>query len=254
MKTGTRVTVRAATSVVLLLSLGLMAAGCGAVPLAQYAGRRVTREVSGIRYDGFAAVPLGGDFARYQRLEVVPLENEMGDLIPAELVAGLNEGLLRQLQQVRNLEVARAEPTRQRTSPGAGAQARAGDPSAPAPGPADPAASAIPLRQASVESPTAVLEAIIVDFDPGSQGQRVLQVGVGRQAVLTLHLWFLDGATGQLLGKYIINSEVYRLGSDPDAMVGKLSTGIGELLANVLAAHRPADVNVPRDRASRQRQ
>lgn len=233
MKISRRVSGTVAMGVALLMSLGLLAAGCGAIPLAQYIGRRFYKEATGIRYDGFAAEPLGDNLARYQRLEVMPLDNDMEELIPAKLVTGLNEQLFQQLQQVKSIEVVRAEPTRQRISLGAAALARGGDTSA----------SAVTLRQASVESPAAVLEAVIVDFHPGSQAERVLQVGVGRQAVLTLHLWFLDGGTGQVLGKYIINSEVYRLGSDPDAMVGRLSTGIGKLMADVLTANRSAGVN-----------
>ncbi len=72
--------------IAIIAGMALLTSACGPVPLAQYSVRRFYRESRGIRYDVFAAQPPTGDLGAYDRLAVEPLENQMEDRIPAELV------------------------------------------------------------------------------------------------------------------------------------------------------------------------
>ncbi len=109
---------------------------------------------------------------------------------------------------------------------------------------AEPRSSGTSVRPADRAGRTVILRGAILDFDAGKKSMRVLQVGVGRQAVLTLHLLLVGGATGEVLAKYVVNSEVYRLPADSGAMVSKLSKGVGELVAGLIEKGSPAPAKV----------
>ncbi len=231
-------------SIAIVVGIAILASACGPVPLAQYGARRVTREVRGIKYDAFAAQPLSGDLSAYNRLAVEPLQNQVEDKIPAELVASLDAQLFEQLRRVKRLEVARSGQPDSWSGTGApfhndgevihveseglGLLPRS------ATVPPGPGSSRKSVRPADSAARTVILRGAIVDFDEGNQGMRLLQVGVGREGVLTLHLWLVDGATGRTLAKYIVNSEADRLKTDSGVMVARLSKGVGELVAGLL--------------------
>jgi hypothetical protein len=248
---------REKAGLVIILAAAVSAIGCGAA--AQYGAKRFYREAKGIKYDAFAAQPLQGDLSAYNRLVVEPLDNEMEDRIPPQLVASLDEQLFRQLSRVRHFQVVRGpQQSTERTEDVAvlnsdQAAGTSGEPLAQSSFLSESAAEPdrFDSRKQSV-SPTAaaphavILRGSIVDFDAGKQSLRVLQAGVGRQAMLTLHLSFIDGANGHVLGKYVINSEVYRLGGKSSAGVDKLSAGVARLVAKLVEKQGPRGA----DRAS----
>lgn len=215
--------IKRTASVTIVVGVSLLAVGCGGGAMT-YAPRRFVREARGIKYDAFAAQPPVTGFGAYKRLEVEPLQNQMEDQIPARLVASLNEQMLKQLKRVKGLEVVPIERRDEKSllpgeaqskNPFAGNSAAGTGPSAAAPR-------------------TMILRVEIVDFNAGKQSLRLAQVGVARQAVLTVHLQFADAATGQLLAKYVVNSEIFRLGTNSDAAAVKLSAGIGKLVTRLI--------------------
>lgn len=249
-------------NIVMLVALTISASACQA-PI-QYAARRFYKEARGIKYDAFEAEPMDTDLSTYDRMEIEPLENQMEDQIPAELVVRLNEQLFEQVSQVKRLEVVRADhPDDERSefillshdgqASGAlhvGAAPLSFSPEAVAvPAPSERLGPR-PITGAASAPRTVILRGTIVDFHPGYKALRVLQIGVGRQAVLTLHLRFVDSATGQELGKYVVNSEVYRMPSDSNAAVEKLSKGVGELVAKLVAKTSRPEPKVKREKTS----
>lgn len=205
---------RTKITLVIFIVLAGLASGCGPVQLAQYGARRVFRESGGrgVRYDAFVAQPMHGDLSSYRQMAVEPLDNQVEEQIPSELVTALNEQLFTTLSQINSLKTVQAQ-NNGTTGP--------------------------PAATSASDQRTVIFRGAIVDFDPGDQTRRILQVGVGRQAVMTLHLEFVDSATGEILGRYVINSEVYRLPSDGSATVGKLAKGIGDLVAGLLTQTPP---------------
>lgn len=225
--------ITAKLGLLMLIGLASVASGCGVAPLAQYAGRRFFREAGGIRYDAFLVEPAALDLGAYDRLVVYPLENQMEDQIPAELVTALNEKLSKQLNHALGGKAAGFRKGEALKTPEMGVflmgfPAESLDAAEHSTVVEDAAAS--PVN----EIRTVILHAAIVDFFPGKQSLRVLQIGVGRQAVLTLHMRFVDEATGRLIGRYVVNSEIYRLFEDSSALPDKLAGGIGELVSGLI--------------------
>ncbi|RMG51193.1 MAG: hypothetical protein D6723_11080 [Acidobacteria bacterium] len=253
-------------TLIMLINSVIWLAACQ-VPF-QYAARRLFREVHGIRYDAFAVQPLPGDLGKYQQLWIAPLRNEMEDEIPAELVKRLDEQLFQQVRWVKQFDVIRADRSAHAHSVAVD-DSLSGKPNG---GRATVSISAAESSVTFIPAPSRrpfvlfpepserrlILRSAIVDFHPGIQALRVLQIGVGREAVLTLHLWFVDGATGQVLGKYVVNSEVYRMPADSRAAVNKLARGVGQLVARLIetkrsrhATHPRSQHRVPNSRRSR---
>lgn len=225
----------------------LAASTAACVGAAQYGARRIVKEVRGIKYDAIEAVPVTSS-GTYDSLVIEPLENQMEDAIPAEFVSSLNDELYKHVSKVKRLQVVKARQPgseKEDVPPAAGDAVASVTPSmAPPPlsnsllpktGSAQSAPSSQPqVTRAVSQSRAVILHGAIVDYHPGNQSLRVLQIGVGREAVLTLHLWFVDAATGKELGKYVLDSEVYRLGGDTKATIEKVSKGVGELVAKVV--------------------
>lgn len=206
------------------LALLLCVAISGCAPVVQYAGRRVYRESSGIRYDVFAVTTLPTGTS-YERLEVEPLDNQMEDQIPRELVERLNDTIIGDLGLIRGLDVARPP----RPEPPANTVGWSGSSlDVPVTPPVD--GSRRPSEPGVASPATLILRGAIMDYDAGSQARRVLQIGIGRHAVLTLHLSFVDKETGQEVAKYVVNGEVYRVTENSEALPERLSKGIGALI------------------------
>lgn len=236
-----------------LLLLGVLAAvelGCGAQAVIQYAGRRFYREAKGVSSDGFVAEPFPEDMGPYKQFLVEPLGNQMEDKIPAELLAQLSQKFYSHLKM--NLATAGEviqlqgqvvdDPSTlgllagldQPSDNGADeTTASTGQP--PLVPIAWVSAGTISTGVGTPRRDTLILKGIVVDFDQGSTSQRTLQVGVGRDPVLTLFLWFYDGAGGlRKLGKLIVNSSIYRLTSDSETAVEKLSEEVGLMVADLI--------------------
>lgn len=209
------------------MTLLLSVAVSGCLPAVQYAGRRFYRESSGIRYDVFTvtALPTGRS---YERLEVELLDNQMEDQIPRELVERLNDKIIEDLGQIRGLDVARPPRPEPPANTVGWSGSSVGVPDTP------PVDGSRPLEPGGSSPATMMLRGAIVDFREGNQGRRVLQIGVGRQAVLTLHLRFVDKETGQELAKYVVNGEVYRVTENSDALPERIAKGIGTLITELV--------------------
>ncbi len=161
-------------------------------------------------------VPLHGNFAKYDRVEIVRSESLIGRDVPASVLDELTTGLAAEFRKGGHLASAgvvdRADLP---ATPPAAA-------STPAPSFRDADPLAAPMRTwddlaafdrqrreaASADTPggTLVVESQVIDYAPGNKLLQLLFLDLGN-AVLTVRVSYFDKATGERLGASIISSD-----------------------------------------------
>ena len=162
------------------------------------------------------AIPLHGDFSRFDRVEIVDVESLVGHDAPSAFLHRLTEQLAAEFKKgKRFLDVTIVDryrrPDRVTVDDASMNQdlfRTADSLDAPMRGPQD--LIAMDRQRASAErqraTDTLVVSSQVIDYSEGNKFLQLLFLNWGN-ALVTLRLSYLDGATGEELGRSVISSD-----------------------------------------------
>ena len=175
--------------------------GCSLRSVATSVPSRVFREVHGLRVRSYQMMPVTNDLRQYKAIEINKINNLMLDEIPAQSVAQLNVGIVKQIRALNHfdhivvIDGASGSQEEQASQPGN------------------------EIKDAVLQ-PTLVLEGYIDDFTPGIPKLRYIEQG-NNHAILTVRIMLKDKQTALALGQMNITVENTRITSNVERMVGK---------------------------------
>lgn len=185
---------------------------------------RAFREATGQKSREHRIVPIQESLAKYKKLEVMPVDNLVGDQIPPQLVDRLNASLYRQLASRREFPVVvRVQEQQSESSDQAFDEA--------------PQATAAEATVGSAgtkaeTNDTLVLESYIDNYHPGNKFLRLVEVGV-RQAYITLRYRLKDKLTGTVIGAGSVTVDDFRSLATKAGIINKATREVAKQLRPV---------------------
>lgn len=154
----------------LLLVLG--SAGCVAQTLITQIPLKSIRETTGQQSNFHTVVPIKKDLSQYRRLVVMNFDNLMADVVPVEALNHLNDEMFNEMARRKMFsQVVRA-----------GNQA----------------------EWLGKDSSTLILDGVLDDYEDGSRGLRVPEMGLN-YAIVTIRIRLRDGQTAGVVGSASIS-------------------------------------------------
>jgi hypothetical protein len=178
---------RSAAGFLFLLALAASLASCSWRP---YVATRVLRQFTGAPTRFHMLTPLHESLKAFRAIEVKPLENLIGNHLPAPMERYLNERVMHELQSLKS-------------SP----KVEAYDESAPS------------------QEFALVFEGFIDDYDPGYVGLRLLEFGFNHIAI-TVRFQLRDKKTGDIVGAASITAQDDRATATTKGAVDRLAKRI----------------------------
>lgn len=216
----------------------------------QWVPRRAFKEIWGVRVRTIVVNPME-DLSRYDRVEVVTLENELMDLAPpnlndkltARIAEAINKLELFSQVEIAGSQLASRRPTGDKFDLTVSSDFNSiiishavlmGDNKQEfEPGPIRSAASS------ARGSRTLLIKGALVDYYKGHRILRLLHLGLGRGTIV-VHLQFLDKESGEEIGRVSIGGDLLR--SFRGSTENSVPKAIGKKVAALLKEnYRPRD-------------
>lgn len=167
----------------------------------QWGGRRLFKDLWGVRVRTTLVEPIEKDLSRYHRVEIVPLENELRGLLPEGLDSTITERMAEAVSDAGLFDEV----------------VIVGDGLASAGGPFEEMLQDF-LALASQGPETLVIEGAVVDYLRGNRWLRLLSLGLGRGTIV-VHLKLLDKRTGKQVGQMSIAGDIISLWGSTEKQV-----------------------------------
>lgn len=218
----------------------------------QWVPRRAFKEIWGIRVRTIVVNPIE-DLSRYDRAEIVTLENELMDLAPpnlndkltAEIAEAVNKLELFSQVEIAGSQLAIRKPTGDKFALTVSSDFNSIIVSpAVSMGDNKHEFEPEPIRSSTSsarESKTLLIKGALVDYYKGHRILRLLHLGLGRGTIV-VHLQFLDKESGEELGRASIAGDLLR------SFWGSTENSVPKAIAKKAAAllkenHRPRNDN-----------